>query len=125
VPGPVASAFIADERAILESGGVDFDDLVIRALGRLEGDATLLAQWRAQTTSLLVDEAQDPGPHSADLALLLAAPGNNVFFVGDDDQALSKSCSSTGPVHRHPTLRQPSRLARDVKNDRSSFPVRR
>ena len=31
-PGPIASAFVAYERAIAELGGVDFDDLVVRAL---------------------------------------------------------------------------------------------
>ena len=87
-PGPVASAFIAYERAVLETGGVDFDDLVIRALRVMEADATLLARWRNRTTSLLVDEAQDLDRTQLDLALLLAAPGNNVFFVGDDDQSI-------------------------------------
>jgi superfamily I DNA/RNA helicase len=87
-PGPVARAFIVYERAIRESGGVDFDDLVVRALGSLEADAALLTRWRARTTNLLVDEAQDLDRTQLDLALLLAAPGNNVFFVGDDDQSI-------------------------------------
>ena len=34
-PGPVARAFVAYERAIRASGGVDFDDLVVRAVGCL------------------------------------------------------------------------------------------
>lgn len=87
-PGPVARAFIAYERAVLESGGVDFDDLVTRALGRLELDEVLLARWRARTARLLVDEAQDLDRTQLDLALLLAAPGNDVFLVGDDDQTI-------------------------------------
>ncbi len=36
LPGPIASAFVAYERAIAELGGVDFDDLVVRALGLLQ-----------------------------------------------------------------------------------------
>ncbi|MHB8892831.1 MAG: ATP-dependent helicase [Candidatus Limnocylindrales bacterium] len=87
-PGPVARAFIAYERAILDSGGVDFDDLVIRALERLRADGALLARWRARTVRLLVDEAQDLDRTQLDLALVLAAPDNNVFLVGDDDQTI-------------------------------------
>jgi DNA helicase II / ATP-dependent DNA helicase PcrA len=87
-PGPVTRAFIAYERAVLESGGVDFDDLVIRAVRCLESDAALLARWRARTARLLVDEAQDLDRTQLDLALLLAAPANDVFLVGDDDQSI-------------------------------------
>ena len=87
-PGPVARAFIAYERAVRESGGVDFDDLVVRAVGCLETDAPLLARWRARTDTLLVDEAQDLDRTQLDLALLLAAPANNLCLVGDDDQSI-------------------------------------
>ncbi len=87
-PGPVARAYITYERAVRESGGVDFDDLVLRAVGCLESDPVLLARWRARTTTLLVDEAQDLDRTQLDLALLLAAPANNVCLVGDDDQTV-------------------------------------
>ena len=87
-PGPVARAFIAYERAVATSGGVDFDDLVVRALGRLQADLDLLARWRSRASTLLVDEAQDLDRTQLELALLLAAPGNNLFAVGDDDQTI-------------------------------------
>jgi superfamily I DNA/RNA helicase len=87
-PGPVARAFVAYERAIRASGGVDFDDLVVRAVGCLRADASFLARWRARTTTLLVDEAQDVDRLQLDLALLLAAPANKVCLVGDDDQSI-------------------------------------
>lgn len=87
-PGPVASAFIAYERAVAASGGVDFDDLVVRALRLLADDARALARWRARARELLVDEAQDLDRTQLELALLLAAPDNRVFLVGDDDQTI-------------------------------------
>jgi superfamily I DNA/RNA helicase len=87
-PGPVASAYVAYGRAVAETGGLDFDDLVVRALGLLGADDRLLARWRARTTTLLVDEAQDLDRTQLELALLLAAPGNDVMFVGDDDQSI-------------------------------------
>ncbi len=87
-PGPIASAFVAYERSIEELGGVDFDDLVVRALALLQADGRVLAGWRARCASLLVDEAQDLDRTQLDLALLLAAPANDVFLVGDDDQTI-------------------------------------
>ena len=86
--GPVARAYVAYERAVVASGGVDFDDLVLRAVSRLEADGPLLARWRSRTATLLVDEAQDLDRTQLDLALLLAGPARNVTLVGDDDQSI-------------------------------------
>jgi superfamily I DNA/RNA helicase len=48
----------------------------------------LLARWRAAAVHMLVDEAQDLDRSQLSLALLLAAPRNRVFLVGDDDQSI-------------------------------------
>jgi superfamily I DNA/RNA helicase len=87
-PGPIARAFIAYEGAIRASGGVDFDDLIVGAVARLHEDPTRLGRWRTRTATLLVDEAQDVDRLQLDLALLLAAPTNDVCLVGDDDQSI-------------------------------------
>ena len=86
--GPTATAFVAYERAVAATGGLDFDDLVLRAIGRLEADPALLAHWRERCRELLVDEVQDVDRAQLRLALLLAAPANRVFLVGDDDQSI-------------------------------------
>jgi superfamily I DNA/RNA helicase len=86
--GPTARTFVAYERAVAATGGLDFDDLLVRALGRLEHDAALLTRWRERCSHLLVDEAQDLDRSQLRLALLLAAPGNRIFLVGDDDQSI-------------------------------------
>ncbi len=86
--GPIARTFVAYEAAIAATGGLDFDDLVARALRTLEADAALLERWRGQCAHLLVDEAQDLDRAQLRLALLLAAPANRAFFVGDDDQSI-------------------------------------
>jgi len=87
-PGPVARAFLAYERALAATGGVDFDDLVARTLRLLRSDASTLSRWRGKCAELLVDEAQDLDRSQLELALLLAAPANRVFLVGDDDQTI-------------------------------------
>ncbi|MBI2762234.1 MAG: ATP-dependent helicase [Chloroflexi bacterium] len=86
--GPAARAFVAYERALAEAGGLDFDDLVVRAIRLLESDPDVLAAWRVRCAHLLVDEAQDLDRSQLRMALLLAAPANRIFLVGDDDQSI-------------------------------------
>ena len=86
--GPMARAFVAYERAIERLGGLDFDDLVGRALRLLEADPAVLAHWRGACRDLLVDEVQDVDRSQLRLALLLAAPAHRIFLVGDDDQSI-------------------------------------
>jgi DNA helicase II / ATP-dependent DNA helicase PcrA len=86
--GPVARAFVRYERALAERRALDFDDLVRRAVAVLGEDDTALRVWRARCAHLLVDEVQDVDRTQLRLALLLAAPANRVFLVGDDDQSI-------------------------------------
>ena len=86
--GPMARAFVAYETAIAARGGLDFDDLVRRPLDTLDDDPVLLARWRERCADLLVDEVQDVDRSQLRLALLLAAPANRIFLVGDDDQSI-------------------------------------
>ena len=69
-PGPIARAFLAYERALDDSGGLDFDDLICRALRLLEARPPLLRRWRARCEHLLVDETQDVDRSQLRLALL-------------------------------------------------------
>jgi DNA helicase-2/ATP-dependent DNA helicase PcrA len=86
--GPLGHAFVVYERALAERAALDFDDLVRRAIDRLEADVTLLDDWRGRCAHLLVDEVQDVDRSQLRLALLLAAPANRIFLVGDDDQSI-------------------------------------
>jgi DNA helicase II / ATP-dependent DNA helicase PcrA len=86
--GPVARTFAAYEAEIRRRGGLDFDDLVAKALRRLERVPAILAAWRDRCQHLLVDEAQDLDRAQLRLALLMAAPANRIFLVGDDDQSI-------------------------------------
>jgi DNA helicase-2/ATP-dependent DNA helicase PcrA len=87
-PGPIARAFLAYESAIEDASGLDFDDLVARALRLLEARPSLLRRWRGSCEHLLVDETQDVDRSQLRLSLLLAAPKNQIFLVGDDDQTI-------------------------------------
>jgi superfamily I DNA/RNA helicase len=86
--GPIARTYAAYEAEIRRAGGLDFDDLVARALRLLESDTAVLGTWRQRCQHLLVDEAQDLDRAQLRFALLLAAPDNRIFLVGDDDQSI-------------------------------------
>jgi superfamily I DNA/RNA helicase len=86
--GPIARAFVAYEAAVEATGGLDFDDLILRSIEWLERDETLLRRWRDRCQELLVDEVQDVDRAQLRLALLLAEPANRIFLVGDDDQSI-------------------------------------
>jgi superfamily I DNA/RNA helicase len=86
--GPTARAFVDYERELARRGALDFDDLIARALWILEHDERMRARWQARCGHLLVDEIQDVDRAQLRLALLLVAPANRIFLVGDDDQSI-------------------------------------
>jgi superfamily I DNA/RNA helicase len=86
--GPLARAYVMYEAALGARGAIDFDDLVRDALTVLGDDPELLVRWRERCAHLLVDEVQDVDRSQLRLALLLAAPSNRIFLVGDDDQSI-------------------------------------
>jgi DNA helicase II / ATP-dependent DNA helicase PcrA len=86
--GPAALFLAEYEHAVAATGGLDFDDLVARALRLLTSNGDALAAWRRRCGHLLVDEVQDVDRSQLRLALLLAAPENRIFLVGDDDQSI-------------------------------------
>ena len=73
---------------LAKAGGVDFDEQVFGAAEALLADGELRRWAQARCRHLLVDEFQDLTPCHLLLVRLLAAPGLDVFGVGDDDQVL-------------------------------------
>ncbi|MDE7246297.1 MAG: ATP-dependent helicase, partial [Lachnospiraceae bacterium] len=66
----------------------DFDDLLLVCLKLLQTDTECLSRWQTQFRYILVDEFQDISPMQYEIIRLLAAPENNLFIVGDDDQSI-------------------------------------
>jgi superfamily I DNA/RNA helicase len=86
-PPPEAGATVDAFAALLAiRGQIDFDDLVVDAVAALEGDPQLRGRWQTRFSHLCVDEFQDVDAAQLRLIRLLAAPEDNLFVVGDDDQ---------------------------------------
>jgi len=69
---------------------IDFGDLLMGVVSRLRDPAAqgLLEELREGWRYLLVDEYQDLNPAQHAMAGLLAGPRDNLWAVGDDDQAI-------------------------------------
>jgi superfamily I DNA/RNA helicase len=88
-PPPEAAATVDAFAALLAiRGQIDFDDLVVGAVAALEGDPQLRSRWQARFSHLCVDEFQDVDAAQLRFVRLLAAPEDNLFVVGDDDQTI-------------------------------------
>ena len=83
---PVARAFaIKYECLKTEANAVDFEDMIIHAANLLETCPDLRQTYRDKYPYVLVDEFQDIAP--ADFRLI-SRLSENLFAVGDDDQAI-------------------------------------
>ncbi len=70
------------------SGGLDFDDLIMKLVELFQNDEEALAKWRDRFRHVLVDEYQDTNRAQYVLVNLLAQEHRNVVVVGDDDQSI-------------------------------------
>ena len=67
---------------------LDFDDLIAKTAALLSQHSDIADALAARWDYLLVDEFQDLNPVQYDLLKRLAAPHDNFFAVGDDEQSI-------------------------------------
>lgn len=67
---------------------LDFDDMLLYCYDLLTQRSDILAGWQKKFQYILVDEFQDINKLQYDIVKMLAAPENNLFIVGDDDQSI-------------------------------------
>src|ERR1700694_1737128 len=76
------------EELLKRSGGLDFDDLIMKLVELFNADDEALDKWRDRFRHVLVDEYQDTNRAQYVLVNQLAAEHRNVVVVGDDDQSI-------------------------------------
>ncbi len=74
--------------ALSDSGQIDFDDMLSMCFKLLNEREDIRTYWQRRFRYILVDEFQDINPIQYQIICLLAAPQNNLFVVGDDDQSI-------------------------------------
>lgn len=67
---------------------LDFEDMLLCCFQLFEQRPDILAKWQQRYTYILVDEFQDINQVQYDVVKMLAAPADNLFVVGDDDQSI-------------------------------------
>ncbi len=67
---------------------IDFDDMLVLTYELFQKRPDILKAWQAKYKYILIDEFQDINKVQYDVIRMLAAPENNLFIVGDDDQSI-------------------------------------
>ena len=67
---------------------IDFDDMLVLTKELFHKRPDILEMWQKKYKYILIDEFQDINKVQYDVIRMLAAPENNLFIVGDDDQSI-------------------------------------
>lgn len=75
-----------EKRKVLRK--IDFDDMLSACYDLLSSRPDVLSLWQKKFRHILIDEFQDINRIQYDVIRMLALPEDNLFVVGDDDQAI-------------------------------------
>ncbi len=67
---------------------IDFEDMILYCRELFLKRPVILKKWQKKFRYILVDEFQDVNQAQYDVVRMLAAPEDNLFVVGDDDQSV-------------------------------------
>lgn len=76
------------DKALKRSRKIDFDDMILYCYELFCQRQDILKAWQNKYRYILIDEFQDINRMQYDVIKMLAAPQNNLFIVGDDDQSI-------------------------------------
>ncbi|MFQ9511398.1 MAG: ATP-dependent helicase, partial [Lachnospiraceae bacterium] len=80
--------YFSYEDRLRQENFIDFDDMLRMTYELLTARKDILSLWQQKYQYILIDEFQDINRVQYDVIRLLAAPNNNLFVVGDDDQSI-------------------------------------
>jgi len=84
----VKRVYEAYQVALRSANAMDFDDLLLNMVLLLRHNEVVRQKYQSRFHYVLVDEFQDTNKVQYELVKYFAAPQNNVFVVGDEDQAI-------------------------------------
>jgi len=80
---------------------IDFDDMLTLTYELFKERPDILSAWQKKYQYILVDEFQDINQIQYDIVRMMAAPENNLFMVGDDDQSIYRFRGSKPEIMLH------------------------
>ena len=120
----IAGVFAKVEEMLTAANLGTFGHMITRAYHLLQADATLLERERTHARFILVDEFQDANFAQVKILKSLAGTEQNVFAVGDPDQAIYRFRGASSAAfslfqHNFPG----ARIVALEKNRRSTTPI--
>ena len=104
-------------------GGVDFNDMMRLAYRTLQLDPTLVSQLAHKWPYILEDEAQDSSEIQQDILGLLTSQTGNWVRVGDPNQSINESFTTSKPDLLKDFLEQDDVRAMDLPESGRSAPA--
>lgn len=80
--------YLEYEKKLRNGNYIDFDDMLVMCYELFTQRKDILAAWQKKFQYILIDEFQDINKVQYDIVRMLAAPEDNLFIVGDDDQSV-------------------------------------
>lgn len=84
----VRRAYPMYQATLINNNAMDFDDLLMQTVLLLRDNEMVREKYQRRFQYVLVDEFQDTNQAQYQLVRLFAAPQQNVFVVGDEDQGI-------------------------------------
>lgn len=84
----IGEVWVSYERALVNEGALDFDDLLVTTLSLLKKRPEVAEKLRLRWTHVTIDEYQDTNRAQYEIARLIAGDAQNLCVVGDVDQCL-------------------------------------
>ncbi len=84
----LAEVYAAYQQALAQNNAMDFDDLLVELVRRLQDNNEVLEDYQTRFQHVLIDEYQDTNRPQYLLTRLLAKQHRNICCVGDDDQSI-------------------------------------
>ncbi len=117
--------FYADhDRLVEQEGGLDFGELILRAVRVLSERPRARQRLAARFRHVLVDEYQDTNFAQGELLRLIVGEDNNVCVVGDDDQSIYRfRGASRKNIADFQTRFPDAKIVKLTRNYRSRAPI--
>lgn len=80
--------YLAYDKGLRDNRLIDFDDMLTYTHELFSQRQDILTAWQKKYSYILIDEFQDINAIQWEIMKMMAAPGNNLFVVGDDDQSI-------------------------------------
>lgn len=95
--GWLLEVYLVYQRQLSREGGIDFDDMILKARDLLRLDQQLRQRLSQKWKYIFEDEAQDSNPLQEEILRLLSSSHGNLVRVGDSNQAIMGTFTAAEP----------------------------